>query len=47
MNDHITACQAGRDFLLHELGKHVQPDTAEAILSHYLRVSGFLCGALR
>ena len=39
MNDHITACQAGRDFLLHELGKHVQPDTAEAILSHYLDVA--------
>jgi hypothetical protein len=39
MNDSITACQAGRDFLLRELGNHVSPDAAETILSHYLDVA--------
>ena len=39
MNDSITACQAGRDFLLRELGKHVPRDAAETILSHYLDVA--------
>ena len=38
MNDSITAYQAGRDFLLRELGQHVPSDKAETILSHYLNV---------
>jgi len=39
MNDSITACHAGREFLLRELGNHVSPDVVETILSHYLDVA--------
>ncbi len=36
MNDSITACEAGRNFLLRELSKHVPSDETKVILSNYL-----------